>query len=113
MVYQADEADKALTVIMEMLDKCIRIQPKFAKNTAPYTLLKNRIKALTIAGSLLAGRTVKDDYQPDELAAAWLPLSFIIRKCQKAQLKHDLKSRTYRQLQEMIAALSYAEALIR
>ena len=48
-----EQQDDALQVIVSSLRRCENIQPKFAEGTPQHALLRNRIKALTIAKALL------------------------------------------------------------
>lgn len=47
------EMEDALNAISSMIEKSEKAQQKFAIGTSQYTLLRNRIKALYIASSLI------------------------------------------------------------
>ncbi len=85
--YTEEELIEALRVVSSTISKCEKIQPKFAEGTSQHTLLKNRIKAMYISKSLIADENVMDKYTKEELVEALRPVSSVINKCEKAQLK--------------------------
>lgn len=54
------ELAEALRAITSLLHKCEKAQEKLVHGTAQWTLLKNRIKALKIASSLIIKTLEKD-----------------------------------------------------
>lgn len=107
-----EERDNALQVVVSSLRRCENIQPKFAEGTPQHTLLRNRIKALTIAKSLLLNESVLDSYTKEELLKALPPLSSIISKCEKAQRKFTEGTPYHRRFQKMIEAIRLSKTLI-
>ncbi len=85
--YTREELIEALQVVSSTISKCEKIQPKFVEGTSQHTLLKNRIKAMYISKSLITDENVMDKYTKEELIEALRPVSSIISKCEKAQLK--------------------------
>ena len=53
MPYNKKELEAALAAIISMINKCEKVSPKLKEGSAQATLLKNRIKALHIASSLI------------------------------------------------------------
>lgn len=110
--YTKEELEKALKVVSSAIARCEKMQPKFVAGTSQHTLLKNRIKALCISKSLMAGENVADKYTKEELVEALAPISSIISKCEKAQLKHEEGSSSHTRLKNMIEAMCIAESLV-
>jgi hypothetical protein len=88
------------------------MQPKFAEGTPQSTLLKNRIKALYISKSLLAGERVGGKYTNEDLLEALRPISSIISKCEKAQLKFEEGSTHHTRFKNIIDAMYISKSLI-
>ena len=107
-----EERNNALQVVVSTLRRCENIQPKFAEGTPQHSLLRNRIKALTIAKDLLFNESVMDSYTKEELLEALPPISSIISKCEKAQCKFAEGTTHYGRFQKMIAAMRLSETLI-
>ncbi|WP_050699256.1 hypothetical protein [Anaeromassilibacillus senegalensis] len=107
-----EERNNALQVLVSTLRRCENIQPKFTEGTPQHSLLRNRIKALTIAKSLLLNESVSDSYTKEDLLKALPPLSSIISKCEKAQRKFTEGTPHYRRFQKMITAVRFSETLI-
>ena len=103
---------EALRIVSSTIGKCEKIQPKFAKGTSQYTLLKNRIKAMCISKSLIIDENVQDKYTKEELIEALLPVSSIIRKCEKAQLKFPEGTSHHTRLKNLIKAMDISKTLI-
>ena len=106
-----EERAEALEVTDSMLRRCRGIQPKFAPGTAQHTLLKNRLAALEIARTLLAGETAAG-YPDGALAAAREPVASILRKCEKARAKYGPDRGMYRRFDRIIRTMRRAEMLI-
>lgn len=51
--YSAEELGEALRAIRSIIGKCEKAQEKFPYGTPHHTLLKNRLKAMYIAQSLI------------------------------------------------------------
>ena len=107
-----EELVDALQVVSSTIRKCVKIQPKFEEGTPQYTLLKNRIKAMSISKSLLMGENVMDKYTIEELIEALRPVSSIISKCEKAQLKFAEGTSHYKRFKDIIKAMYISRELI-
>jgi len=107
-----EELEEALEVVSSMISKCEKIQPKFAEGTSQHSLLKNRIKAMYIAKSLIRGENVADQYTKAELIDALRPVLSIIRKCEKAQSKYDKGTSHHTRFENIIKTMYTAKAFI-
>lgn len=101
----------ALKVVTSVIERCERIQSKFALGTSQHTLLKNRIQALKIAQALLVGSDA-ELYSAQDLSAALEPLASIIRKCKKARSKYEPSSGQYNRYGGTIRAIELSRELI-
>lgn len=110
--YTGEELDEALQMISSAIGRCEKMQPKFAEGTSQHTLLKNRIKALTISKSLITGENVLGKYTKEELIEALKPISSIISKCEKAQMKFREGTSNHNRFKDMIKAMQLAKSLI-
>ncbi|WPC39931.1 hypothetical protein [Clostridium sp. JS66] len=110
--YTREELVEALRVISSTISKCEKIQPKFAEGTSQHTLLKNRIKALYISRLLIIDENVMDQYTKDELIEALRPISSIISKCEKAQLKFVEGTSHHTRFKNLIKAMYISKSLI-
>lgn len=110
--YTKEELEEALRIISSTIIRCAKTQPKFVKGTSQHTLLKNRIKALYISKSLMTDENVMDKYTKDELIEALRPVSSIISKCEKAQLKFVEGTSHHTRFKQMIKAMSISKSLI-
>jgi hypothetical protein len=110
--YTKEELLEALRVVSSTINKCEKIQPKFAEGTSQHTLLKNRIKAMYISKSLLAGENIMDKYTKEELLEALPPVSSVISKCEKAQLKFVEGTSNYTRLKNIIKPMYISKSLI-
>ena len=86
-----EDMEEALQAIASMIDRSEKSQKKFAQGTSQHTLLKNRIKALNIASSLitkkLAESDVADNFSEEDLQRTLAPIASLISKSEKAQQK--------------------------
>lgn len=110
--YTKEELLETLQVVSSTISKCEKIQPKFAEGTSQHTLLKNRIKALYISKSLLIDDCIDDKYSKEELIEAQRPISSIISKCEKAQLKFTEGTTNHTRLKNIINAMHISKSLI-
>jgi ribosomal protein L37AE/L43A len=110
--YTREELIEALRVISSTISKCEKIQPKFAEGTSQHTLLKNRIKAMYISKSLITGENVIDKYTKEELIEALRPVSSIISKCEKAQLKFAEGTYHHTLFKNIIKAMYISKSLM-
>jgi hypothetical protein len=110
--YSRDELEKALQIVSSVISRCEKMQPKFAEGTSQHTLLKNRIKALYISKSLIIDDNIMGKYTKDELIEALRPVSSIISKCEKAQLKFSEGTPQHTRFKNMIKAMYISKSLI-
>lgn len=110
--YSREELVQAMRVISSTISKCEKMHPKFAEGTSQHTLLKNRLKALDISKSLITGEVVMDTYTKEELIKALPPISSIISKCGKAQLKFAEGTAQHTNLNNIIKAMCISKSLI-
>lgn len=110
--YIREELAEALQVVSSTISNCEKMQPKFADGTSQHTLLKNRIKALYISKLLITDQDVMDKYTKEELIEALPPVSSIISKCEKAQLKFAEGTVHHTRLKNIIKAMYISRSLI-
>lgn len=110
--YTKEELEEALQIISSTIGRCEKIQPKFISGTSQHTLLKNRIKALHISQSLIANENVRGEYTKEELIESLRPISSIISKCEKAQLKFEEGTYNHTRFKKMIKAMNISKLLI-
>ncbi|APQ99452.1 hypothetical protein RSJ2_840 [Clostridium botulinum] len=110
--YTEEELIEALRVVSSTISNCEKIQPKFAEGTSQHTLLKNRIKAMYISKSLITDENVMDKYTKEELIEALRPVSSVISKCEKAQLKFEEGTSHYKRFKNIIKAMYISKLLI-
>ena len=110
--YTREELVEALQAVSSTISKCEKMQLKFAEGTSQHTLLKNRIKAMYISKSLITDENVMDKYTKEELIEALRPVSSIISKCEKAQLKFAEGTSHHTRLKNIIKAMYISKSLI-
>jgi hypothetical protein len=110
--YTREEILEALEVVTSITKQSEKIQPKFIKGSSQYKLLENRIKALNISKSLLTSEDIKEEYTKEELIESLLPISSIISKCEKAQMKFAKDNYHQIRLMKIIAAMNISKSLI-
>jgi hypothetical protein len=110
--YTKEELLEALRVVSSTISKCEKIQPKFAEGTSQHSLLKNRIKAMYISKSSITGENVMDKYTKEELLEALPPVSSVISKCEKAQLKFVEGTFNHTRFKNIIKAMYISKSLI-
>ncbi len=110
--YTKEELIETLKVVSSTISKCEKIQPKFAEGTSQHTLLKNRIKAMYISKSLITDENVMDKYTKQELIEALRPVSSVISKCEKAQLKFEEGTSHHKRFKSIINAMYISKSLI-
>lgn len=110
--YTREELENALQIVSSAIRRCEKTQTKFVKGTSQHTLLKNRIKALYISKYLIADENVMDKYTKEDLIEALRPVSSIISKCEKAQLKFAEGTSHYNRVKNMINAMYISKSLI-
>lgn len=110
--YTREELTEALQVVSSTISNCEKMQLKFVEGTSQHTLLKNRIKALYISKLLITGQDVMDKYTKEELIKALPPVSSIISKCEKAQLKFAEGTAHRTRLENIIKTMYISKSLI-
>lgn len=110
--YTPEELTEALRVVVSSIHNCEKIHPKFAAGTSQHSLLKNRLKALYISKSLIVGEDNLTDYAKDELLGALPPITSIISKCEKAQLKFVEGTSHYTRFERILKAMYISKSLI-
>ena len=110
--YTREELVEALRVVSSTISKCEKMQLKFTERTSQHTLLKNRIKAMYISKSLITDEDVMDKYTKEELIEALRPVSSVISKCEKAQLKFVEGTSHHTRLKNLIKAMYISKTLI-
>ncbi len=104
--------EEALQIVSSVISRCEKIQPKFVEGTSQSTLLKNRLKAMYISKSLITDEDVMDKYTKEELIEALQPVSSIIGKCEKAQLKFAEGTSHHTRFKKLIKAMYISKSLI-
>ena len=107
-----EELEKVLHIVTSVINRCEKAQLKFVEGTSQHTLLKNRIKALYISKSLLTDENVANKYTKEDLIEALSPITSIISKCEKAQLKFAEGTSHYTRFNNMIKAMYISKSLI-
>lgn len=110
--YRREDLIEALQVVDSTIKNCEKMQPKFAEGTSQHTLLKNRIKALYISKLLIENQNVMDKYTKEELIEAIRPVSSIISKCEKAQIKFAEGTAHHTRLKKIISSMYISKSLI-
>lgn len=103
--YRREDLIEALQVVDSTIKNCEKMQPKFEEGTSQHTLLKNRIKALYISKLLIENQNVMDKYTKEELIEAIRPVSSIISKCEKAQIKFAEGTAHHARLKKIISSM--------
>ncbi len=109
--FTEEERKDALRVVTSTIGRCEKAQQKFAENTAPHTLLTNRIKALYISKSLLAQEDAAG-YAKEDLTDALAPIASIISKCEKARQKFKAGTAHHARFEKLIKAMKISASLI-
>lgn len=110
--YTREELVQAEGVVTSTISNCEKMQPKFKEGTSQHSLLKNRIKALYISKTLITGEDIMDKYTKEELEQALPPVSSVISKCEKAQLKFEDGTSQHTRLKKLIDAMYISKELI-
>lgn len=111
-VITPEERQQALKGIDSTISKCEKIQPKFKEGTSQHTLLRNRIKALKIAKSLVEADGQVQVYTMEDLEQALPPIVSIIHKTEKAQSKYEEGNVYYKRFAPLIAVMYVSKALV-
>jgi hypothetical protein len=109
--------NQALIIVSSNIKNCLNFQNKLPEGSAQASLLRNRIKALTIAQILLKQNLdlliEPTHITEDDLKEALSPLTSISYKCEKAQLKSKPGSSNELRLLKLILAMSVSIELIK
>lgn len=106
------EIEAALKIVVRSIENCEGQQPRFAEGTSQCTLLRNRIRALRIAESLLRGDGSICRYTSEEIIAALPPIISIRSKTNNARMKHAEGSAWYKRMTAIIAAMDTCKVLM-
>lgn len=110
--YTREELEETLQVVSSTISKCEKTQLKFTEGNSQHTLLKNRIKAMYISKALITDGSIMDKYTKEELIESLRPVSSIISKCEKAQMKFAEGTSYYTRLNNIIKAMYISKSLI-
>lgn len=134
--YTKEEVIKALNEVTSTINKCEKMQGKFAEGTSQHSLLRNRIKAMYISKLVIENelykieealsndedhvaqkhgferKNVKDHYTKEELIEAIRTVVSIINKCEKAQVKFVEGTSHHTRFKNIISAMNIAKAFI-
>jgi len=111
MEFSKDELEKALYLLSSTLTKCEKMKLKFLEGTSQHSLLKNRIKALTISKALLTGDKTTN-YTSKEVREALPPVVSIINKTTKAQSKYARGTSQFNRVEPLIQAMLISKEFI-
>ena len=107
--------EKAFQTISAVIIRSEKAQEKFVPGTSHYALLKNRIKALNIASSLITKELDESyiiDYTKEELEKALAPIASLISKSEKAQTKLKQGTWQHTMLEDNLKAFYIALPLL-
>lgn len=110
MEYTKQELEAARNVVRNTINRCENMRPKFRSDTAQYSLLENRLRALYTAQKLLTGKG--GDFSKKELEAALPPIASILHKTETARRKHPEDSPIDRRLSPTIRAMEIVRELL-
>ena len=111
MEFNKEELENAVLLLSSTIDKCEKLQLKFSEGTSQHSLLKNRIKALSISKALLTSDKTSN-YRSDELREALPRVISIINKTTKAQSKYEKGSSQFNRFEPIIQAMLISKAFI-
>ena len=111
--YTTDELQEALRPIDSLISKSEKAQRKLAPGTWQHTMLRDNLKALHIASTLMSKET--DDtnrFTRDDLQGALRAFASMISRTDKARAKFTPGTSQYTLQRNRLKALRIAEALI-
>ena len=112
--YTTDELQEALRPIASLISKSEKAQQKLVPGTWQHTMLRDNLKALHIASTLMNKYTDhKDNFIRDDLQEALRVLASMIIRTEKAQAKFSLGTSQHTLQRNRLKALRIAEALIK
>lgn len=109
--YTKEELVEALKVVSSTISNCEKMQLKFEVGTSHHTLLKNRLNAMYISKTFITNEG-KEKYTKEELVEALRPISSIISKCEKGQLKLAEGTSHHSRFKNIIKAMYISKSLI-
>ena len=123
--YTREELDETLRVVSSVISRCEKAQLKFPEGNSQHSLLKNRIKAMYISKSLIANARAclkihfpnlqthsSDEYTKEELIEALKPVTSVISKCEKAQIKYTEGTSQHTRFKNLINAMYISKFFI-
>ena len=110
--YTEEEQSNALKVVVSSINNCEKMQPKFAEGSSQHTLLRNRIKALYIAKSLIWKDEFFAEFSKEELSKAQAPILSIRSKSEKGIEKFEEGHATYSRLNKIIKSMTLVNDLL-
>ena len=105
-------AENAALLLSSLLRNCTRMLPKFAPGSAQYSLLQNRIAALTLALRLLREGPNTAHCSRAALEAALPPLRSIQSTTQKISARHGPETPAGCRAQAILSAMSLVLPLV-
>ncbi len=112
--YTTDELQEALRPIASLISKSEKAQQKLAPGTWQHTMLRDNLKALHHASTLMNKETHDTaDFTRDDLQEAIRAFVSMISKTEKAQAKFSPGTPQHTLQQNRLKALRIAEALIK
>ena len=112
--YTTDELQEALRPIASLISKSEKAQQKLAPGTWQHTMLRDNLKALHIASTLMNKDTDhKNNFIRDDLQEALRVLASMIIRTEKAQAKFSPGTSQHTLQRNRLKALRIAEALIK
>jgi hypothetical protein len=110
--YAKEDLTETLMMVDSIFGRCERMLGKFPEGSSQHSLLKNRLKALTIAKDLLAKEDNQVVYDEKELTAALESVTSIMAKCESAQQKHPEGSTNFLRFQKIKKAMAIIKTQI-
>jgi hypothetical protein len=128
--YASGDLNEALKEVLSTINKCEKIQDKFAVGTSQHSLLRNRIKAMYISKQLIEKKLYKIEqmldnqvsnaeginnvvnYTRNEIEESLRPVVSIINKCEKAQGKFIEGTTHHTRFKNIIKSMYISKSLI-
>lgn len=105
-MYTNDQMTIALLEVTSIINRCERIHVKFQEGTSQHTLLNNRLHAMYMAKAILTKNLTNQSqsltYDNADYERAFPPILSIISKCETAQSKYEVDSKSYNRYQKTI-----------
>lgn len=106
------ERETAQQLVVSLIGRCEKVQPKFAPGTAQHSLLENRLRALRLCRALLQEPENAARCPQEELERALPPVASILHKCGKAQAKYAPGQPAYTRLGNILNAMELSQELL-